>query len=93
MIGKAPTAVASDVLATRQDWALRIKARFEDSLHAILDVGNMLIQAKAALSHGDFEPMCKEDLPFTPRTAQRLMAVARCRRLAQQALRVRRRPA
>src|SRR5262245_30084031 len=42
-----------------------------------LTIGMLLIDAKAKLKHGDFEGMIEDDLPFGPRTAERLMLVAR----------------
>jgi hypothetical protein len=42
-----------------------------------LAAGRLLIDAKENLKHGDFEDMIERDLPFGPRTAERLMIVAR----------------
>src|SRR5262245_48313886 len=42
-----------------------------------LAAGLLLIDAKEKLPHGDFEAMIESDLPFGPRTAERLMVVAR----------------
>jgi N6-adenosine-specific RNA methylase IME4 len=47
----------------------------------IFDVGRLLIQAKIALAHGEWQAMCDTRLPFGPRTAQRLMAIANDERL------------
>jgi hypothetical protein len=44
-------------------------------------VGHYLLEAKAALEHGDFIAMVESDLPFKRRSAQKLMAVARDQRL------------
>ena len=57
-------------------WAERIRARWQDSVEAILDVGRLLCEAKAELPHGEFETMIEIDLPFGPRSAQMLMAIA-----------------
>lgn len=38
--------------------------------------GTLLVEAKTALPHGDFQAMVESELPFGQRTAQRLMAMA-----------------
>lgn len=43
---------------------------------AIVDVGGALIAAKADLPHGAFMAMVRDDLPFSVRTAQKLMIIA-----------------
>jgi N6-adenosine-specific RNA methylase IME4 len=67
-------------LAPRDDearqWAERITACWRASVTAIVDVGRLLMDAKAALPHGSFGQMIELDLPFTARTAQMLMAIA-----------------
>lgn len=71
--------LATDIRAmqerTPQEWALAIRARWQDSVHSIIDVGRMLIEAKAALPHGDFGPM-HDDLPWGDRTSRMLMETA-----------------
>jgi hypothetical protein len=57
-------------------WAAQIRAAWQSSLDGILEAGRLLIAAKAALAHGEFLAMVESDLPFGPRTAQRLMAIA-----------------
>src|SRR5262249_19472291 len=42
-----------------------------------LVTGMILLDAKETLKHGDFEAMIESGLPFGPRTAERLMVVAR----------------
>src|SRR5205814_2002236 len=42
----------------------------------LITTGHLLIEAKAELK-GQFGKMVKEQLPFSPRTAQRLMQIAR----------------
>jgi DUF3102 family protein len=44
---------------------------------SIIETGQILIKAKAALPHGDFGKMLREELPFSRYTAHRLMAIAR----------------
>ena len=41
----------------------------------------MLLEAKSALVHGEFQTMVGETLPFAPRTAQMLMAIGLDRRI------------
>ncbi len=65
-----------------EDWSTRITACWRQSVQAIFDTGNLITEAKAALEHGQFRKMCKEQLPFGERTAQRLMAIAADERLA-----------
>lgn len=65
------------------DWAERIGAAWRRSVQAILESGQLLIDAKAVLAHGEFQQMIERQLPFTASTARRLMAVARDPRLAK----------
>jgi N6-adenosine-specific RNA methylase IME4 len=60
----------------RDEWAVRITACWRASFNAILEVGRLLTEAKAALPHGDFGAMIDTELPFGASTAQRLMAIA-----------------
>ncbi len=54
-----------------------IASSLSHAVLAIIDVGKLLLGAKAALSHGGFEAMVDSDkVPFGVRTAQRLMAIA-----------------
>lgn len=64
------------VVLSAEDWAERIRARWQDSVEAIIDVGRLLMQAKEDLSHGEFIPMCRDKLPFGENTALRLMRIA-----------------
>lgn len=64
-------------LVTKADFAAAISHRWHDSVVAIIDVGKLLLEAKATLPHGEFGPMIKSDkVPFGVRTAQFLMAIA-----------------
>lgn len=63
-------------------WAAQIAARWRACVAAIIQTGQLLNSAKAALPHGEFVAMITADLPFGPRTAQRLMAIAGDERLA-----------
>jgi N6-adenosine-specific RNA methylase IME4 len=64
------------------EWASRIVEAWNASRESILGAGRLLIEAKAALPHGEFEAMVETELPFGPRTARRLMAIANDERLA-----------
>lgn len=66
-------------------WAERITAAWNKSRDGILEVGQLLIEAKVALGHGEFEKMITDQLPFNPSTAQRLMIIARDDRLVNPA--------
>lgn len=72
-----PAAAAEVVLAPdRGSWAARIRERWQTSVEAILDVGRLLAESKAALAHGEFTKMIESELPFGERTAQTLMQIA-----------------
>ena len=70
------TAIATRQLVNANDFSLAIAERWRDSVAAIMDIGKLLLGAKTTLSHGEFEPMIKNSLPFGMRTAQRLMTIA-----------------
>jgi hypothetical protein len=70
---------------TAKGFAKKIRAAWQSSLRGILDCGRLLVAAKQRLKHGQFEQMIKTELPFGPSTAQRLMAIARDRRLTNPA--------
>jgi hypothetical protein len=60
------------------DWPSRIAGAWTKAAAAILETGKLLNEAKRALAHGEFTRMLQSsDLPFSERTAQRLMAIAR----------------
>lgn len=65
-----------------QAWAARIAERWRASVEAIFETGRLLTEAKATLPHGEFGFMCENRLPFSARTAQRLMAIANDPRLS-----------
>jgi hypothetical protein len=64
------------------EWADQIKSAWQKSVEGIIECGRLLIEAKAALLHGKFEAMVEADLPFSLRTAERLMKIAGNDRLA-----------
>lgn len=63
-------------ITPRQQWARDITAAWQSTVESILECGHLLSDAKASLLHGEFGAMIKRDLPFGPRTARRLMAIA-----------------
>jgi len=65
------------VLSTRDQWATAIRTRWSGAVESFLETGRLLNDAKEKLPHGDFEAMVETDLPFGPRTARMLMAIAR----------------
>jgi hypothetical protein len=75
-------ALRPGAVASTGAWAARITACWRASVEAIIEVGRLLIAAKAALPHGEFGKM---ELPFTFSTAERLMAIARDRKLSNPA--------
>lgn len=68
--------MASDIAVTRREYADKILQRWQDSVAGILEVGQLLSEAKEKLAHGEFEAMVREDLPFGERTARRLKAIS-----------------
>jgi len=66
---------SAKVSTGKSDWARRITDAWNASREAVIHVGALLIEAKDVLPHGDFQAMVDAELPFGPRTAQRLMAI------------------
>jgi hypothetical protein len=58
------------------DFADRICATWQNPVQSIMKVGRLLIQAKEELRHGEWTTMVEEKLPFSIRTAQKLMKIA-----------------
>jgi N6-adenosine-specific RNA methylase IME4 len=71
--------------ASAQVWASHITTCWRASFEGILETGHLLIAAKEALEHGEFEKMIRSELPFKTNTAQRLMAIARDERISNTA--------
>lgn len=64
-------------LPRAEQWATEICAQLRKSVESIIDVGRLLVKAKADLAHGEWVRMFEDSLvPFTVNTAQRLMKVA-----------------
>ena len=68
---------------TRAEAVRQIKSAWNASVKNLLEAGKRLVEAKANLQHGEFQEMIELDLPFGPRHAQRLMAIARDERLSK----------
>lgn len=64
-----------------QAWIDRIAKRWRDSVEAIIDVGRLLLEAKAALPHGGWGSVVA-GLPFGERQIQMLVAIAADPRLS-----------
>lgn len=54
----------------------KITKAWQKSVEGILEVGALLVQAKADLDHGEFEGMVRKCCPFSVRTARQLMQIA-----------------
>lgn len=67
--------------ATREDYAEAIGDAYRDTLEDIFRMGDLLIEAKDDLAHGEFGQMVEDDLPFGKRTSRKLRAIARDDRL------------
>jgi phage N-6-adenine-methyltransferase len=83
----AAEASAEVISPARDRWALRISEAWQKSVIAIITTGQLLIEAKAALPHGEWQAMIESsDLPFSDiRTVERLMAIARNRNIVNPA--------
>lgn len=73
---------SSAVVSKAARWTVRITRCWRQSVEGFFRTGSMLIQAKVALDHGQFQAMIESKLPFGARTAQMLMAVAADKRLS-----------
>jgi hypothetical protein len=62
------------------DWAAKICRSWRSTIDGIFETGDLLIAAKAKM-RGKFERMVEHELPFGERTAERLMAIAKDKRL------------
>ncbi len=63
-------------LATRVEFAAEINRLVDQGLETMVEAGRRLAEAKAALPHGEFEAMLREDLDLDPSAAYRLRVVA-----------------
>jgi N6-adenosine-specific RNA methylase IME4 len=68
--------MAGDLVPTdRTVWADRIRIHMTRTVEAVIATGTTLVEAKAALNHGDWLPLLAE-VGMSARTAQMLMAIA-----------------
>jgi N6-adenosine-specific RNA methylase IME4 len=81
-IQSSAPAILRRSLRTTKDYVQAITASWRESAKAIIEVGKLLLRAKEELEHGKFTAMITDRLPFGPRTAQMLMAIAADERLA-----------
>lgn len=74
--GQNAQRIAPATVVGRAGFAAEIRDAWAAARGNVLEAGRQLIAAKAALPHGDFMAMVEQDLPFSHRTATRLMAIA-----------------
>ena len=68
-------------VASVEQWAQRITSALQVTITGTIEIGKLLIAAKAELPHGEWEAMVGNKLPFSPRTARMLMTIARDERI------------
>ena len=69
-----------------EQWADRISTQVGKSVEALIEVGRLLVQAKADLPHGEWGRLFSEELiPFSQNTAGQLMAISSNRILSNSA--------
>jgi hypothetical protein len=73
-----PSAVVATGQSSVEDWAARISEQVGKSAQSLVLLGQLFIDAKSALQHGQWEDLFQTDnLRFRMRTAQKLMQVAK----------------
>ncbi len=65
------------------DYTLQITTAWNQARDSIIEVGRLLVEAKANLEHGQFTKMIEHELPFGKSTAQSLMAIFKDKRLSE----------
>ena len=68
------------------DYASDIASTWGKALICVMETGRLLVQAKANLPHGDYQAMIERELPFSPSTARKLVAVAEHPKLADRSI-------
>ena len=75
------TELAKTTRYSREWFAARITRKYQKAAELLLEqcraIGQDLADAKQRLPFGDYTAMVEEDLPFSVRTAQRFMAIAK----------------
>src|SRR5262249_37666569 len=59
-----------------QLWAGKIFSVWQRTVESYIEVGQLLIEARQNLAHGDYEATIRTDLPFSAATARKLVAIA-----------------
>ena len=72
----------SNISVGTKGWADRINAAWHGSAASLIKAGQLLLQCKANVRHGEFTKMLKDELDFGEDRAQRLMVIARDERLS-----------
>jgi hypothetical protein len=75
----------SNISVGTQGWADRINAAWRKSALAYIETGQILIDCKKTVAHGDWADMLENGLDFDATAAQRLMKIARDRRITNPA--------
>src|SRR5262249_47977571 len=68
-------------MASTKQYGLKIANAWRKGIDSIFECGDLLIEARAKLKHGEFQKMIDRSLPFKPRMAQMLMKIAADKRL------------
>jgi hypothetical protein len=63
-------------------WSEKINSAYERGIENIIEIGQLLWQAKKDLPHGEFQHMIRRELRFGPRQAQNYMRVSADSRLS-----------
>jgi hypothetical protein len=74
--------IVAGPLVDRHEHVRRITAAWQKTVANIVESGRLLIEAKDDIGHGGFQVMIRAELPFGPRTSQRLMEIAEDRVLS-----------
>jgi hypothetical protein len=64
------------VVTGRKEHAALINAAWQKGVDAVIETGLRIIDARDGLEHGEFEAMVQNNLHFSARTVQRLIAIA-----------------
>lgn len=82
MEGEIVVDVEGGAVTVRAGYVKRIREQWQKSLEAILETGRIIVEAKAALLHGEFDRMIDQELPFSRMTAFRLATISEDHRLS-----------
>ena len=88
MVIQTTETVSRDVSDKVQSIAPQIASLWSDNRKNLFEIGRILIEAKAATSHGEWEDAIDqcEAFPFKHGTAARLMRVAQCEALQRESV-------